>query len=88
MILSVAEAKDHLRVDHDDDDPLIEGCIAAAVDHVERFTGLTLVDGEVPAGITQALKMLVQSFYDDRDGTSEPPAAVAALLRPHRPVLV
>ncbi|RZI61399.1 MAG: hypothetical protein EOP94_00590 [Zymomonas sp.] len=40
--LALAAAKDHLRVDDADEDALIEGLIAAAVDHVERFTGLVL----------------------------------------------
>ncbi len=40
--LSVADAKLHLRVDGEDEDALITGIIAAAVDHVERATGLVL----------------------------------------------
>jgi uncharacterized phiE125 gp8 family phage protein len=40
--LTLEDAKAHLRVDGDDEDDLIDGCIAAAVDHVERFTGLVL----------------------------------------------
>ena len=40
--LSLADAKLHLRVDAEDEDDLILGCIAASVDQVERYTGLVL----------------------------------------------
>lgn len=40
----VAEAKAHLRVDHADDDALIEAQLRAAVDWVERFTGQVLTE--------------------------------------------
>jgi len=38
--VSLAEAKAHLRVDHDDDDVVIEAYIAAAVDHLDGWTGI------------------------------------------------
>lgn len=41
--VSLEEAKDHLRVGHDDEDTLITACIAAATDHVERLIGQALV---------------------------------------------
>jgi uncharacterized phiE125 gp8 family phage protein len=40
--LTLEDAKQHLRVDSDDEDELIEAYILAAVDHVEQFTGLVL----------------------------------------------
>lgn len=39
-LLSVAEAKAHLRVDHDDDDVLIEGLIDAATAHLDGWSGI------------------------------------------------
>ena len=41
--LSLAEAREHLRVDHFDDDGVITGCILAARQHIENVTGLALV---------------------------------------------
>ncbi|MBD9372109.1 phage head-tail connector protein [Rhizobium sp. ARZ01] len=38
--VSLAEAKQHLRVDHSDDDALITALIAAAVDHLDGWTGI------------------------------------------------
>jgi len=40
--VSLEEAKLHLRVDHSSEDALIEALIGAAIDHAERFTGLTI----------------------------------------------
>lgn len=38
--ISLVEAKAHLRVDHNDDDTLITALIAAAVDHLDGWTGI------------------------------------------------
>lgn len=38
--VSLAEAKSHLRVDHDEDDALIGGFIAAAVGHLDGWSGI------------------------------------------------
>ncbi len=41
--LSLTEAKAHLRIDHDDDDALVQSLIATATDHLERTTGICLL---------------------------------------------
>lgn len=38
--VSLAEAKLHLRVDHNDDDALIEGLVRAATEHFDGWTGI------------------------------------------------
>lgn len=38
--ISLTDAKLHLRVDHDDEDLLIEGLIKAATDHLDGWTGM------------------------------------------------
>lgn len=40
--VSLADAKRHLNVFHDDDDTLIEAIIASAVNHVEKYTGTAI----------------------------------------------
>lgn len=38
-LISIADAKDHLRVDHDDDDTFIEAAIAVAMDALDGWQG-------------------------------------------------
>lgn len=40
--LSLSEAREHLRVDHFEDDGVISGCILAARQHIENVCGLAL----------------------------------------------
>jgi uncharacterized phiE125 gp8 family phage protein len=42
--VTLAEAKAHLRLDHDSEDALLSGLIRAARDEVEKSTGLALID--------------------------------------------
>ena len=42
--VTIAEAKAHLRLDHDSEDELIAGLIRAAREEVERATGLAMID--------------------------------------------
>jgi uncharacterized phiE125 gp8 family phage protein len=42
--VTLAEAKQHLRIDHDGEDALVEALIRAAREEVEASTGLALID--------------------------------------------
>lgn len=79
--ISTADAKKHLQVEHSDDDALIAAQVAAAVDHVERFTSQVLADcvmEMVLSGFPEFPEMLsiprepvtdvVSLFYTDTDG--------------------
>lgn len=77
--VELSVAKWHLRVDHDDDDDLIEGLLAAAERHAAAFTGRAFVDTTfdlVLAGFSGGaieipnppLIEIVGVFYDDGDG--------------------
>jgi uncharacterized phiE125 gp8 family phage protein len=48
-LVTLAEAKAHLRVDSDVEDTLIEAYISAARSHCERFMGLSLVEQTIKA---------------------------------------
>lgn len=63
--LTLAEVKAHLRVDHTDEDTIIEAYLAAATAHAEKFTGRAL--------ITQTLELTLDSFYDAQIMIPKPP---------------
>jgi len=58
-------AKWHLRVDHDDDDDLIQRYLAAAERHAETFTGRVFVD--------QTFDLVLDSFPADEIVIPNPP---------------
>ncbi len=80
--VSLAETKLHLRVDFDEDDTLINGCIAAARQAAETITGRQLISARwklvldaFPACAILVAKCPVQSVasiqYLDMDGSSQ-----------------
>lgn len=79
-ILELEEAKRWLRVDHDEDDLLIESLILDATELVETRLRRPVVGGEnavcesvsdVPASIKLAALGLVALKYENRDATSD-----------------
>ncbi|MEZ5810877.1 MAG: head-tail connector protein [Rhizobiaceae bacterium] len=81
--VTLADAKAHLRVDHASEDTLITGLVAAARDHVERQTGLALIDqdwrlaldrwpatGIIPLGRHPVSVVLSVTVYDGDGGAS------------------
>lgn len=98
-MLDLATVKSHLRVDHDDEDALIEAYLAAAISTFETWTNRQLVAaGSVPAGnqlpmtasVQQGVLLLVGHWYANREAvvvgtiTAELPLATRALWLPHR----
>ena len=94
MVVTLEEAKAHLRVDTADDDALITGLIEAATDMVESWLSRELYEGEsTPRAIKVAITMLVAHWYINTEavGTSSlsiVPLSVEALLAPYRVVTV
>jgi len=93
-MIELSRVKLHLRVDHSDEDSLIQGYLAAAQAHVEQHCDRTLVEGN-PTGpeqmlltkdVEQAILLLVGHWYANREAVvvgvapSAVPLAVDRLL--------
>jgi uncharacterized phage protein (predicted DNA packaging) len=93
-LFSLVEAKLHLRIDHDDDDVLIEAYADAAVSHVLQYCNIATVpagDGPTAAFRAAALLMLGDLYAYRETGqvgsVSSPiqvSAAARALIDPYR----
>lgn len=96
-MLTLAEAKLHLRVDHTDDDSYIEGLVAVASEYIGKLCTPAATE-EVPEPVPPAVnatqkhaaRLLVGHWYAHREAvsevaTSEVPMAVSMLLAINRP---
>lgn len=90
-MIELSLVKMHLRVDHDDEDALIQGYLDAAIVHVEQHCDRVLVETPLlpeEMGLTkdvqQAVLLLVGHWYANREGVAsgltEVPLAVGRLL--------
>jgi uncharacterized phage protein (predicted DNA packaging) len=75
-IVSLAEIKQQLRIDHDDDDALLTRKIASAQDHLERLLGFKIENtygGEsqdpVPPAMVECVSQLAAHWYENREAT-------------------
>ena len=88
-MLTLAETKLHIRVDHEDEDTLITGLIAAATTATGDYIGrTTALDDTSPAPIKAAAMLLVGDLYANREAQVERPlhgnATYERLLNPYR----
>lgn len=89
-MLTLTEAKLHLRVDHSDEDPLISGLIATATaacaDYLNMLPSELVV--AVPAPVKSAALLLIGTLYEQRESVGERPynrnPTFEALLNPYR----
>ena len=65
--MKLAEVKQHLRVDYNDNDTLIQLLIDAAVKRAEAITGLDLEFSEMPADIRVAILDDIAKAYAGDD---------------------
>lgn len=84
-LFSLAEAKQHLRVDHSDDDTLIETYADAAVSRVLQYCNIaTVPTGDIPIAAFKASALLtLGALYENRDDGALPRAATL-LVDPYR----
>ena len=96
IFTDLTEAKEHLRVEIDTDDTLIDTYIAAAEEHVMRYLNLTEEEllgspGSRPAPIRAAVLMIVADLYEHREAQTDlqiyDNPAVDRLLFPYRACL-
>ena len=87
-LLTLADAKLHCRIDHDDEDSLLGALIATATAAVADYMNVTSVDSTAAAPVKSAALLLVGSLYEQRESQGERQfyknPAFEALLNPYR----
>jgi len=82
LLITVAEAKEYLRIDGEEEDTLLASLISVATAHCEDYLQ-TALSYELPLPVKQAILILVAHFYEQRIGEAIP-KVVYTLLSPYR----
>jgi uncharacterized phage protein (predicted DNA packaging) len=89
-MITLDEAKNHVRVDGTADDAAITAMIETAKTHIENYTGTNYAEGEIPAPVKSAALILVADLYDNRTLQVETALytnrTYAQLLNPYRAI--
>ena len=88
MIVSVDELKTHLRVQHSEEDSLLESLIAQAQAVAENICREAF-ENDAPEPVRLAVILMASHFYENRDNSDKAAfmtmqMAFHALLYPHR----
>jgi uncharacterized phage protein (predicted DNA packaging) len=85
-LIDLTLAKQHLRVDHSDEDTLIGTYVAAALAHIKTY--LNVHEIPIEDDVKAAALLLVEDLYANRsakiEGGIKDNPAVTNLLHPHR----
>lgn len=89
-MVTLAEAKTHLRIEHADQDDLIQSYIDAAVDHLSSID-VDVSEDPLPPALHHAILMLVGHFHLNTEAASDvqtwvTPLGVSRLIAPYRTV--
>ena len=82
-LVTLAEAKEYIRVDGDADNTLISSLLVLAQQHVNDILRFDITAETMDPPIKFAIILLTEHFYEKRDG-EDVPSAVLTLLRPYR----
>lgn len=86
-MITLVQAKQHLRVTHSLEDTLIQACIDAAAAHIAKYLGDDMPD-PVPAPVDAAVLLLTADLYVNRERQSDKPLSenktYSLLLNPYR----
>ncbi|NTG48975.1 phage gp6-like head-tail connector protein [Agrobacterium rhizogenes] len=83
-LYALEEVKQHLNVDFDDDDTLIQSYMDAAESAVLQYCNLSLVPQGKEAIFKTAAMIAVDDLYENRGGKDGLPAASRLLIDPYR----
>lgn len=85
-LYSIVEVKEHLRVEGDDDDTLIEAMMDAAEQQVLQYCNISLIPYGKEATFKVAALMTISAMYDNRSGSADAtlPGAAKTLINPYR----
>lgn len=65
MILTLDEAKEYLKVEHNDEDTLIQGLIISAENYIKNATGIKFDNTNELAKL--AVRLLIVNWYENRE---------------------
>jgi len=88
-VVTLEEAKLHCRIDHPEEDTVIEGYIRSSSQWLGKI-GINVNVDPIPAPLKQACLLLVSHFYENREAVpaikmeSVLPLGVDALIAPYR----
>jgi uncharacterized phage protein (predicted DNA packaging) len=82
--ITLAEVKEYLRIDSEEEDGLLANLLSASIEHCENFLYPAVLPSEsLPMPIKQAVLILVAHFYEQRNG-EEIPKVIYVLISPYR----
>lgn len=79
--ITLASVKDHLRIDHDAEDTLLQGYIDASLSEIERYIGADLDADAIHADLAFAVQEMVAFAYDNRANPDAKPGLTPAAAR-------
>lgn len=88
MIISVDQVKEHLRIQHEEEDSYIDSLIQQAQGAAEDFCRVSFED-DAPEPVRLAVMLMVSHYYENRDNPDRQVylamrTAFENLLYPHR----